>query len=118
MGASPKPERYSNRAIQMLRSHGHPVAAIGLREGRVADVAIKKHIDDLPASEQWHTLSLYLGPSRQEKLPEVVQKLDIQRVIFNPGTENTEMEQWLQENQIAFEVACTLVMLATEQYGH
>ena len=39
-----------------------------------------------------------------------------QRVIFNPGTENSEFETMLSKNNIAFEEACTLVLLSTGQY--
>jgi uncharacterized protein len=44
--------------------------------------------------------------------------LDIQprRVIFNPGTENDELMQLLQEKGIEGLEACTLVMLGTGQY--
>jgi hypothetical protein len=38
------------------------------------------------------------------------------RVIFNPGTENPEFYAILKENKISYEVACTLVMLATNQF--
>jgi NAD(P)H-dependent flavin oxidoreductase YrpB (nitropropane dioxygenase family) len=38
------------------------------------------------------------------------------RVVFNPGTENPQFYQLLQSNGIAVEVACTLVLLATNQY--
>jgi hypothetical protein len=37
------------------------------------------------------------------------------RVIFNPGTENPEFYQ-LELNDIKAEVACTLVLLSTNQY--
>ena len=37
-------------------------------------------------------------------------------VIFNPGTENDELENLLKENAIQPVEACTLVMLATGQY--
>jgi len=38
LGASTKPERYSNKAIVMLRDHGYPVKAIARRDGSVRDV--------------------------------------------------------------------------------
>ena len=42
LGASLNPNRYSNMAIKRLRGNNIPVLAIGLREGKVADVAIQK----------------------------------------------------------------------------
>ncbi|MCG8721444.1 CoA-binding protein [Tenacibaculum finnmarkense] len=38
------------------------------------------------------------------------------RVIFNPGTENKEFYALLLANKIEYEVACTLVLLSTDQY--
>ncbi len=37
-------------------------------------------------------------------------------VIFNPGTENPEFYKILEENDIFYEVACSLVLLSTNQY--
>jgi hypothetical protein len=38
------------------------------------------------------------------------------RVIFNPGTENKEFQNILSKNGIKTEIACTLVLLSTNQY--
>ncbi|MEN8835195.1 MAG: CoA-binding protein, partial [Polaribacter sp.] len=38
------------------------------------------------------------------------------RVIFNPGTENLEFIKLLNKNNIESEIACTLVLLSTNQY--
>jgi hypothetical protein len=42
--------------------------------------------------------------------------LNVNRVIFNPGTENTVFYELLKENGIKPEIACTLVLLSTNQY--
>jgi len=41
LGASDNPSRYSYLAINRLRSHGHPVVAIGRKATRVADVTVE-----------------------------------------------------------------------------
>ena len=38
------------------------------------------------------------------------------RIIFNPGTENPELEKLAKDNQIEVLEACTLVLLSTGQY--
>ncbi|MGB5274760.1 MAG: CoA-binding protein, partial [Flavobacteriaceae bacterium] len=43
-------------------------------------------------------------------------KLNPKRVIFNPGTENPELYRLLEEQGIMAIEACTLVLLATDQY--
>ncbi len=113
MGASLKPSRYSNLVIHRLRDKGVPVIAFGLREGKVADVQIRTSLE---AIEDIHTVTLYLNPSRQEPFYEKIISLSPERVIFNPGTENPQFYDVLRDHGIAVEVACNLVMLATNQY--
>jgi hypothetical protein len=43
-------------------------------------------------------------------------KLKPRRVIFNPGAENISFENLLQQNNIASEEACTMVLLTTGQF--
>ena len=38
VGASPKPERYSNAAVRLLQEYGHPVIALAKRAGFIDKV--------------------------------------------------------------------------------
>lgn len=113
VGASNNPQRYSNKAIRMLRDKEFSVKAIGLREGKVLDVSIK---DELLHFENIDTVTLYLNPKNQKSYYNYIIKLKPRRVIFNPGTENLEFIKLLEDNNIRSEIACTLVMLTTKQY--
>jgi predicted CoA-binding protein len=113
LGASLKEDRYSNIAIHKLREYNHEVVAIGMQEGVVVDVAITKIKEVFKAID---TVTLYLNPKRQEAYYEYVLSLKPTRVIFNPGTENPDFYSLLEEHQVAYEVACTLVLLGTNQY--
>lgn len=113
IGASLKPERYSNMAINKLVAYKHEVVAVGLRKGIVAGVSIDT---DLVPYKLIDTVTLYLNSSRQQAYFDYIVALKPKRVIFNPGTENPEFYHVLKENNIAFEVACTLVLLSTNQY--
>ena len=113
IGASLKEIRYSNRAIRMLRNYGHEVKAIGLREGNVLDVSITKEKKDFSDID---TVTLYLNPKRQQEYYDYIIGLQPRRVIFNPGTENPELYELLLKNNIENEIACTLVLLSTDQY--
>lgn len=113
LGASTKPERYAFKAIEKLVEKGHSVLAIGQNQGEVAGISIRtkniplKNID---------TVTLYLNPIRQRDYYNYIIETKPKRVIFNPGTENPEFYQLLASNGIKCEVACTLVLLATNQY--
>ncbi len=113
LGASLKEHRSSNYAIRRLRDSDIDTVAIGLRKGIIADVSIEtenrlyKDID---------TVTLYLNEKRQENFYDYIISLQPRRVIFNPGTENSVFYKILKENNILVDVACTLVLLSTNQY--
>lgn len=113
MGASENVQRYSNMAIRKLKQFGHEIKAYGLRNGEVEGVVIETNL--LPY-EDLDTVTLYLNPKNQQPYYDYILSLKPNRVIFNPGTENPDFYKMLVENKIAFEEACTLVLLNTKQY--
>jgi predicted CoA-binding protein len=113
LGASTKEDRYAYKAITALVEKGHSVLAIGQNTGEVAGVKI--YTKAIPLS-QIHTVSLYLNAGRQKDYYNYIVEAGPKRVIFNPGTENPELYQLLELNNIKVEVACTLVLLATNQF--
>ena len=113
LGASLKPQRYSNIAVTRLVKYNHEVKAFGLRDGKVNGVTIDTEL--LPY-KNINTVTLYLNPKRQVEYYDYIISLKPERVIFNPGTENPEFYKLLEENDIDYEVACTLVLLGTGQY--
>lgn len=113
LGATTKPDRYAFRAINALTQKGHTVLAIGQNTGEVAGVKI--HTKAVPV-KNIDTVTLYLNPNRQRDYYNYIVEAQPKRVIFNPGTENPELYQLLELNNIEVEVACTLVLLATNQY--
>lgn len=113
LGASENPSRYSHLAVRKLLSHGHPVVAVGRRNGKIGDVSISKE----PVVEKdIDTVTLYLNPANQIPYYEYILALKPKRIIFNPGTENNELVEKAQEQGIQTQEACTLVMLSTSQY--
>ncbi|PWJ97771.1 hypothetical protein BC749_106179 [Flavobacterium araucananum] len=113
LGATTKPDRYAFRAINMLVEKGHTVLAIGQNTGEVAGVKI--YTKAIPV-KNIDTVTLYLNPARQRDYYNYIIEAQPKRVVFNPGTENPELYQLLELNNIKAEVACTLVLLATNQY--
>jgi predicted CoA-binding protein len=113
LGASLNPGRYSNIAIDRLVRYRHEVEAVGLKKGTVSGVEISTENEEF---ENIDTVTLYLNPKRQVEYYDYIISLNPKRVIFNPGTENPELYDLLRKNNIEFEVACTLVLLGTNQY--
>ena len=113
MGASENPARYSFKAMNMLMDYGHKVIGFGKRNGEIRG---SKIVDVLPEIEGLDTVTLYLGPKNQPPYYDYIIEQKPKRVIFNPGTENTEFMEKLKAAGIESEVACTLVLLRTGQY--
>ena len=113
LGASPKPERYSFLAVKKLMEFKIPVIAVGLREGEIFGVHIQKLF---PEVSDIHTISLYVGPKNQPVYYDYILKINPKRVIFNPGTENSEFEEALTKQGIQVVRGCTLIMLDKDTY--
>ena len=113
IGASTNPNKYSNIAIKRLLDKDISVVAIGARKGTVLGARID---DEKKDYKNIDTVTLYLNPKRQEEYYNYIINLKPRRVIFNPGTENIKFVELLKENNIEAEIACTLVLLSTDQY--
>jgi uncharacterized protein len=114
LGASPKAERYSNRAVKTLISNNIPVIAVGRREYFRNGYKILKGIPhDI---EPVHTVSLYLSAENQKEYYDQILYLRPKRVIFNPGATNPEFEQLLEKEDIEVVTDCMLAMLACRQF--
>ena len=113
IGASDNPERYSYKAAHALVAKGYTIKLLGVKEFELLN---QKSLTGFPDLENIDTVTLYIGPPKQSAYYDYIVKLKPRRVIFNPGTENSEFEKLLKENNIAFEVACTLVLLSIGAY--
>ncbi len=113
VGASENPERYANKAFHSLKNHKHEVVMIGNKEGVIDGIAIQK---GTPLFDHIDTITLYLNPKNQEAYYDYLLSLKPKRIIFNPGTENSELEEKAQQQGIETVEACTLVLLSIHQY--
>lgn len=117
LGASDKPERYSYKAFKLLTEYGHQTILVHPKlkdvEGQIcfADLnqVIAKNIKP-------DTLTLYVNPEISSAMMDQIIALKPGRVIFNPGSENSDLMDMLSENKIPYEEACTLVLLKTGQF--
>lgn len=113
LGASPKPDRYSNLCVRRLVDHGHPVIAVGRRPGMIDRVPIAT---DVPEGAAVHTVTMYLNESNQRAWEDRVLALGPRRIIFNPGAENPTFARRAEARGVEVVEACTLVMLSTGEY--
>lgn len=114
LGASHKPERYSNQAVRLLREYGHEVIPVHPKLEEVEGIKVVNSLDRIEGDVD--TLTLYVGAERSSAMMDAILRLKPGRVIFNPGSENPELEQHLNSANIPFDHACTLVLLRTAQF--
>jgi len=97
-------------AVKRLREKGYNVKAIGLREGQIDDVTIEI---GKPDYKDIDTVLMYINPERQPDYYNYITSLNPRRIIFNPGTENSEFQSLASEKGIEPIEACSLIMLST-----
>ncbi|MEN8202865.1 MAG: CoA-binding protein [Bacteroidota bacterium] len=113
LGASPNPVRFSHKAVKSLLRHEKKVVAVGFKEGMIAEEEI---LVGQPQIDNVHTVSIYIGSSRQTDYYDYIISLKPKRVVFNPGTVNPEFMGRLQKEGIEPVSECMLVMLSEEEY--
>lgn len=113
IGATDNPARYANLAANKLVSFGHPIVNIGIKPGLAAGVEIEQANEIFKDID---TITLYVGPQKQPQYYDYIIQSKPKRIIFNPGTENPELEELAEKNGIETLEGCTLVMLSTGQY--
>ena len=113
IGASINPERYSYKAIHLLVKHKIEVIPMGIKPGLVANLSI---VSRFIVQNNIHTITLYLEASKQYLYYDFILKINPKRVLFNPGTENPELAKLLNEKDVLWENACTLILLSSNQY--
>ncbi len=117
LGASSDTNRYSYKAIQLLKEYGHTPIPVHPRETEVLGYKVVPEIKELvKQGTQVDTLTMYVNPALSTKYQQDIIDLKPRRVIFNPGSENPGLEKALKEKGIKVEEACTLVLLRTNQY--
>lgn len=117
LGASNDSQRYSYKAMEMLKEYGHEPIPVHPREKEVLGRKVYSTIGELAGSgKKIDTVTVYVNAAISNKYEQDLIKLNPKRVIFNPGAENPQLEASLEKNGIQVEDACTLVLLRTGQF--
>ncbi|MFQ3549098.1 MAG: CoA-binding protein [Armatimonadota bacterium] len=114
LGASSNPDRYSYKAVALLKEYGHNVFPVHPSGIDVAGIKCYKTLSDIP--ESIDTITLYLSEKNSTPLLDEIISSKPKRIILNPGTESKNLKEICNENGINVIEACTLVMLRTNQF--
>lgn len=115
IGATTRKDRYAYLAAEMLTEYHHEIVPVGIKKGEVFGKAILE-IQTQPEVQDVDTVTMYIGPQHQPEHYQYILSLKPKRVIFNPGTENSEFEKMVEQSGAEAIEACTLVMLRSRQY--
>lgn len=114
IGASHKPERYSNKAMHALKERGYDVVLVNPFKAHIDGQKCYGSVDEYEGKID--TVTLYVNPARfHDHIVDVI-NAGPRRVIMNPGTEDAKHEQVLADSGIEIQRACTLVLLSQNQF--
>ena len=114
LGATPKPDRYAFRAMQMLREYGHRALPVNPAFEEILGERCYKSISDVP--QPIDTITMYLGKPRSDPLIDALVAAKPRRIIMNPGAENDDLAEAAEANGIEVIEDCTLVMLGSGSF--
>lgn len=114
LGASPKPQRYAYRAMEMLREYRHHPIPVNPAFDEVLGEKCYPSVRDVPGKVD--TVTMYLGKKRSDPLIDDIVERAPRRIIMNPGAENDELAGKARARGIEVVEGCTLVMLRAGQF--
>jgi predicted CoA-binding protein len=114
LGASPKPDRYAYKALELLCEYGHRTLPINPAFDEILGEKCYPTISAAPGPID--TVTLYLGEMRSNPLIDEIINARPRRIIMNPGAENHALATKAEEAGIEVVEGCTLVMLRTGQF--
>jgi len=115
IGATPNSGRYAYKAAERLTGAKIEFVPVGIKSGEVFGKSILQ-IKAKPMIENVHTVTMYIGPQHQREWYDYILSLKPKRILFNPGTENTEFQELAEAQGIEVVEGCTLVMLGVGTY--
>jgi hypothetical protein len=111
LGASDKPQRYSNKAMRKLLAHGHQVILVANRGDTIDGLPVYQLAQLLSKPPSIDTITVYVNAEVLGTMLADLLALKPRRVIFNPGTESTEAAATFRAAGVEVVNHCTLIML-------
>lgn len=114
VGASPKADRYSHKALILLAECGYNPIPVAPAKQEILGRKVYPALAAVP--ERIDTVTMYVGPAHQSTVLDDMVRTKPRRVIFNPGSENPGEYERLKAAGIEVLEACTLILLRTKQF--
>jgi predicted CoA-binding protein len=114
LGASKDKSRYAYKAQIALIDNAHTVVPINPKYDMLNGIRCYPNLASY--SHKIDTVTAYVRAAILSSLVNDIIQASPDRVILNPGTEDSKVIEKLQTAGIQVEAACTLVLLRTSQF--
>ncbi len=114
LGASDQPDRFAYKAFKLLNQYGHTPLPVHPHLKMIEGVTVFSNLDHV--KKPVDTLTMYVNSSTSSQLKKQIIELNPHRIIFNPGSENPELEIDLKNAGIEVINDCTLIMLNAKRF--
>lgn len=111
LGASDKSERYSNKALLLLKEKGYDVVPVNPTLETLEGIPVVHALADVARHPD--VLTVYVNPERSTAMMADMLALAPRVAIFNPDTENDALESQLAAAGVRIVRACSVVLLKT-----
>ena len=109
LGATDNPGRFAHKCMRSLAQHGHRVLPVNPGHDQIDGMPCYPDLGSCPAAVD--TVTVYVRPSILNGMLDDIVNVRPTRGILNPGTEDAAVISQVQ-------IACTLVLLNTNQYNN
>ena len=110
VGASNNRSKFGNKAVRAHIKQGYEVYPVNPKEEMIEGLKCYSSLNDLPV-DHLTRISIYVPPTAGIGLLEKIQKLNVDEVWFNPGSESLEILTRAEELGIDIIQACSIVDL-------
>ncbi len=111
IGATNDHTRYAFKAQRMLQAHGYTPIPVNPNEEEVGGLKAYPSLRNIPVPVD--DVTIYVRPEISTKLIPDILAARPKRIIMNPTTENSELQEAAEQEGIEVIRACTLVMLSS-----
>ncbi|MBA7542761.1 hypothetical protein ES705_35085 [subsurface metagenome] len=112
IGASLHPLRYSYQAVKNLLERGYDVVPVGIRNGQIGNAVINTERAPI---EDVDIILLYISKEKQIEYYDYILQLKPGVLLFNPGTENPELDKICSEHGIEVIYDCALILIESDE---
>ncbi len=108
LGASENQEKASYVATKLLYNRGYDIYALNEQKGNIGHIKIHDFSEILTEAD---TITVFFSPLKQKSYYAFILALRPKRIVFNPETDNPELEELARQHHIKVVKGCTIALL-------